>query len=150
MKNRHGIRLATLLCCALSVGAMAAGQGGPNNAQGGQGMGSGQQGQMQQGQMSQGKQGQMPQGGRYGDFNRMNRLMEQMHRTDDPQSHYELMRQHWREMERSMEQLGREPSMDLPRDRLRDRDQTMEQLRDQMRLHQEEFDRMEYHRGMMR
>ncbi|TCK02363.1 hypothetical protein [Marinobacterium mangrovicola] len=142
MNKQHGIRLATLLCCALSVGAMAAGQGG--NMQGGQGMGSGQQGQMQQGQQGQ------QQGGRYGDFNRMNRLMEQMHRTNDPQSHYELMRQHWREMERSMEQLGREPSMDLPRDRLRDRDRTLEQLRDQMRLHQEEFDRMEYHRGMMR
>ncbi|SEG87623.1 hypothetical protein [Marinobacterium lutimaris] len=142
MNKQHGIRLATLLCCALSVGAMAAGQGG--NMQGGQGMGSGQQGQMQQGQQGQ------QQGGRYGDFDRMNRLMEQMHRTNDPQSHYELMRQHWREMERSMEQLGREPSMDLPRDRLRDRDRTMEQLRDQMRLHQEEFDRMEYHRGMMR
>ncbi len=145
MNKRHGIRLATLLCCALSVGAMAAGQGGAN-AQGGQGMGPGQQ----QGQMQQGKQGQMPQGSRYGDFGRMNRLMEQMHRTDDPESHYQLMRQHWQEMQRSMEQLGREPSMDLPRDRLQDRDRTMEQLRDQMRLHQEEFDRMEYHRGMMR
>ncbi|WP_432697525.1 hypothetical protein ACQUQP_04025 [Marinobacterium sp. YM272] len=146
MDKKNTFRLAALLFGAISLGALAAGPGsGPKNpGQGmGQGMGSGQQSQMQQGQMQQG-------GGRYGDFDRMNRLMEQMHRTDDPQSHYELMRQHWREMERSMEQLGREPSMDLPRDRLRDRDRTMEQLRDQMRLHQEEFDRLEYRRGMMR
>ncbi len=80
----------------------------------------------------------------------MRRLMDQMHRTDDRESHYQLMRQHWQEMNRVMGDLDRMPcGDDCTLQQYRERDRLMEQLREQMRLHQQEFEQREYRRGGM-
>lgn len=89
--------------------------------------------------------------GQYGDYGRMQRLMDQMHRTNDMDSHYQLMQQHWQEMDRMMEQLRNNPAQQATPEQLRQRDRTIEQLQEQMRQYHREFDRMPYgHRGGMR